>query len=107
MRRRVLLKSALSAPILPMPALAQSPAWVPDRPISLVVPFLAGGSTDIAARVLAERMGPRLGPGVRVIVSEGCDRRLETCTARFGNAANFRGEPFLPGIDLLTRYPGA
>ncbi|WP_294236095.1 DUF2163 domain-containing protein [uncultured Sphingomonas sp.] len=38
---------------------------------------------------------------------EGCDKRLETCLSRFANVANFRGEPFLPGIDLLTRYPGA
>lgn len=40
-------------------------------------------------------------------LTEGCDKRLETCSARFGNAANFRGEPHLPGNDLLTRYPGA
>ncbi|WP_267435407.1 DUF2163 domain-containing protein [Sphingomonas sp. GM_Shp_1] len=38
---------------------------------------------------------------------EGCDKRLETCLSRFANVVNFRGEPFLPGIDLLTRYPGA
>ncbi|WP_343525766.1 DUF2163 domain-containing protein [Sphingomonas sp.] len=38
---------------------------------------------------------------------EGCDKRLDTCLSRFGNVVNFRGEPFLPGIDLLTRYPGA
>ncbi|WP_312490788.1 DUF2163 domain-containing protein [Sphingomonas sp.] len=38
---------------------------------------------------------------------EGCDKRLDTCLGRFGNVVNFRGEPFLPGIDLLTRYPGA
>jgi len=44
--------------------------------------------------------------GDLVEVGEGCDRSLETCATRFGNAANFRGEPFLPGIDLLTRYPG-
>jgi uncharacterized phage protein (TIGR02218 family) len=37
---------------------------------------------------------------------EGCDKRLETCLSRFDNVVNFRGEPFLPGIDLLTRYPG-
>lgn len=24
---------------------------------------------------------------------------------RFANALNFRGEPHLPGVDLLTRYP--
>ena len=38
---------------------------------------------------------------------EGCDKQLETCLSRFANVVNFRGEPFLPGIDLLTRYPGA
>lgn len=45
--------------------------------------------------------------GCRVELREGCDKRFETCVARFGNAANFRGEPHLPGADLLTRYPGA
>lgn len=44
--------------------------------------------------------------GALVELAEGCDKSFATCTARFGNAANFRGEPHLPGIDLLTRYPG-
>ncbi len=44
--------------------------------------------------------------GVLVEVAEGCDKSLATCATRFGNAANFRGEPHLPGIDLLTRWPG-
>ncbi len=43
--------------------------------------------------------------GTRLLVREGCDRRLATCAARFGNAINFQGEPFLPGNDQLTRYP--
>jgi uncharacterized phage protein (TIGR02218 family) len=46
-------------------------------------------------------------PGALIELVEGCDKRLETCLSRFGNVVNFRGEPFLPGIDLLTRYPGA
>jgi uncharacterized phage protein (TIGR02218 family) len=45
--------------------------------------------------------------GARVEVSEGCDKTFATCRLRFANAANFRGEPHLPGNDLLTRYPGA
>ena len=44
--------------------------------------------------------------GTLIEVIEGCDKSLATCAARFANAANFRGEPYLPGIDLLTRYPG-
>ncbi|WP_336965414.1 DUF2163 domain-containing protein [Sphingobium aquiterrae] len=46
-------------------------------------------------------------PGTRAMLTEGCDKRIETCAARFGNAINFQGEPYLPGNDLLTRYPGA
>ena len=43
--------------------------------------------------------------GTRVELREGCDHTLETCATRFGNAINFQGEPYLPGNDLLTRYP--
>lgn len=42
----------------------------------------------------------------RLILVEGCDKQIATCRTRFANAVNFRGEPFLPGTDLLTRYPG-
>nr|WP_298924905.1 DUF2163 domain-containing protein [uncultured Erythrobacter sp.] len=42
--------------------------------------------------------------GTRVEVREGCDHTLATCTSRFANALNFRGEPFLPGNDSLSRY---
>lgn len=44
-------------------------------------------------------------PGSRALLREGCDHTLDSCATRFGNAVNFRGEPFLPGNDLLTRYP--
>ena len=40
----------------------------------------------------------------RAELREGCDHTIATCAQRFGNAANFRGEPFLPGNDLLARY---
>lgn len=45
--------------------------------------------------------------GLLVEITHGCNKSLATCGARFGNAVNFRGEPWLPGNDLLTRYPGA
>jgi tripartite-type tricarboxylate transporter receptor subunit TctC len=66
--RRLLLAAALATP---WSRHARAQPW-PERPITLVVHFLAGGSTDIAARILAERMAPKLGPqgagGARVIV---------------------------------------
>jgi tripartite-type tricarboxylate transporter receptor subunit TctC len=38
----------------------------PERPITLMVPFPAGGSTDLVARVVAERMGTELGQPIIV-----------------------------------------
>ncbi|TRW14356.1 DUF2163 domain-containing protein [Glacieibacterium frigidum] len=47
-----------------------------------------------------------LAAGTRVELREGCDKRFATCRDRFANALNFRGEPHVPGGDLLTRFPG-
>ena len=45
--------------------------------------------------------------GDRAMISEGCDGRRVTCSERFGNVLNFRGEPDLPGSEILMRFPGA
>jgi hypothetical protein len=37
--------------------------------------------------------------------AQGCDRQLGTCRKRFGNVANFRGFPHIPGNDFVLRYP--
>ena len=46
-----------------------------------------------------------LEPGMRARLREGCDHTIQTCQARFANGVNFQGEPFLPGNDLIARYP--
>lgn len=56
--------------------------------------------------VVDAALHPALLPGARARLREGCDHTLATCAGRFGNAVNFRGEPFLPGNDLVARYPG-
>lgn len=52
-------------------------------------------------------LDPELAAGARAIAREGCDHTLATCHARFANSANFQGEPFLPGNDIIARYPVA
>ncbi|MEP3052311.1 MAG: DUF2163 domain-containing protein [Erythrobacter sp.] len=42
--------------------------------------------------------------GTSAELLEGCDHTLTTCASRFSNSVNFRGEPYLPGNDLLSRY---
>lgn len=43
----------------------QAQSW-PDKPIKLIIPFAAGGTTDIIGRVLAQQMSPILGQNVVV-----------------------------------------
>lgn len=64
--RRVMLAfagTALSLTALGGPAAA---ATFPDQTITLVVPFAAGGSTDVVARVIAQKMGSLLGQQIVV-----------------------------------------
>ena len=58
---RFLAGAALFAGVLPVHA-----ADYPTRPIKVVVPYAAGGSTDALARLVAEKLGPRLGQAVVV-----------------------------------------
>ncbi|MCC5967775.1 MAG: DUF2163 domain-containing protein [Natronohydrobacter sp.] len=37
-------------------------------------------------------------------IRAGCDKRIETCSAKFANVANFRGFPHIPGQDTILRY---
>jgi uncharacterized phage protein (TIGR02218 family) len=60
---------------------------------------------DGAMLVLEHALDAGLAEGTLAWVREGCDHTIATCRTRFDNAANFQGEPFLPGNDILTRYP--
>lgn len=78
--------------------------------------YLSGANCGLETVVLGvsgaqltvrDRPRANVEPGAILSLREGCDKRFATCVSRFNNGANFRGEPHVPGNDLLTRYPGA
>ncbi|QSR16699.1 DUF2163 domain-containing protein [Novosphingobium sp. KA1] len=77
--------------------------WL-DGPMAGMTMGIQAASTGQGV-ILDTPLVPPIPAGARALVREGCDHTLATCASRFGNAVNFRGEPFLPGNDLLTRYP--
>src|SRR5215204_5847108 len=60
MKRRVLLTAAAAVASLAMPFSVMAQAY-PTKPITMIVPFAAGGPTDALARVLGQRMSEALG----------------------------------------------
>lgn len=48
-----------------------------------------------------------LAAGEAVTLLPGCDKRFETCRARFGNGLSFRGFPHIPGSDFVLAHPAA
>src|SRR5215467_12481134 len=62
-RRQFLLLVAGAATLPAMPRLAWAQAY-PMKPVTMIVPFAAGGATDVIARVVAGRMRISLGQPV-------------------------------------------
>ena len=60
--RRTLMRGAAASAALGLtPALAQNAGNWPDHPVRMVVPYPAGGSTDVLFRIIAERLKDKLG----------------------------------------------
>ena len=66
-QRRSALGALLAGAALGLAAMPASAAdWPAQKPISYVVPFTVGGSTDVVGRVLAQKLGDRLHQNVIV-----------------------------------------
>jgi len=69
----------------------------PSRPVTIIVPFPPGGSTDVVARIMAERMRPLLGQAVVIENVGGAGGSVGA--ARVAKAAP-------DGYTLLLHQPG-
>ncbi|AVS89586.1 LacI family transcriptional regulator [Paracidovorax avenae] len=117
--RRGLIAAAAACALLPGLAAAQA---FPSKPITIIVPFAAGGTTDILARIIAQGMGAELGQSVVVdnragaggniggqvaarAPADGYTLFMGTVGTHAINAALYRKMPFDPVKDFapLTR----
>ena len=65
MQRRNLFAFIAVALLSALPGIAHAQAW-PSKPITYVVPFPAGGTTDVLARLIGQKLGPALGTTIVV-----------------------------------------
>lgn len=78
-----------------VPAMAQSA--YPNKPITMVVPAAAGGTTDLAARMTAQALGPVLGQTIVVENKGGGNGNIAAAQVKRAEA---------DGYNLLMQYSG-
>lgn len=82
MHLRTFLKSLLAAAAgLTLAGAAQAQYWKPTRPINLIVPWAAGGSTDQVTRVAAAELEKALGQTIVVVNQPGASGAIGTKSA--------------------------
>jgi tripartite-type tricarboxylate transporter receptor subunit TctC len=84
-----------------VPAIGSAQDW-PNRPIRLIVPFPAGGSTDISARIVGEYLSRSLGQQVYVENKSGANGNIGI-EAAATSAPD--GYTFLVSTDSVTSNP--
>ena len=101
LRRRTLLGLAASAAVAAsVPAPASADSDYPSRPITLIVPFPAGGQSDLVARLVTAKMIPKLGQQIVVENRGGAGGNI---AAKFVAGANPDGHTLLI---TTTSVPG-
>ena len=102
--RRCLVSALLVATTLP--AFAQN---YPSRPIRLIVNYPAGGATDVAARLVTQKLAPAMGQNVIVDNRAGASGMIGAAIAAHaepdGHTLSFSASPELSIYRALTRNP--
>lgn len=63
--------------------------------------------SGIVSIELWQTMSQAVLAGDAFTVTPGCDKLFATCKAKFNNAVNFRGYPYMPGNDAVMAGPAA
>jgi len=82
MQTRTFLKTLIAAALgLTLVGAAQAQQWKPTRPINLIVPWAAGGSTDQVTRLAASEMEKSLGQTIVIVNQPGASGSIGTKSA--------------------------
>jgi tripartite-type tricarboxylate transporter receptor subunit TctC len=94
--RRTFLQIAGGAVAAPAFSSAATAQTYPTRPITMIVPFAAGSSGDLAGRVVAERMRKSLGKPIIIENASGADGSIGV-----GRAARAKPDGYTINLGVL------
>lgn len=80
-----------------------SAAW-PEQPVRLVVPFAAGGTTDLLGRLMAEGLGAELGQSVVVVNKAGAGGSLGASEVAHAQPDGYTLLLGTPGTQIINAY---
>ena len=82
MHKRTLVKTLVAVAIgVAVSGAVQAQQWKPSRPINLIVPWAAGGSTDQVTRIAASEMEKALGQTIVIVNQPGASGSIGTKSA--------------------------
>lgn len=102
-KTNIVAAACLAACSLTVSAAAGSAAHFPDKPITIVVPFSPGGSTDQIARLFAEKMADKLGQPFIVANRPGAGTIIGTQQV---TRAKPDGYTLLLAVSTAATHPG-
>ena len=106
--RRVLVQTAVASgataalPATLTAAFAQSTSW-PEAPVKIIVPFTAGGASDVLTRALAEKLQGRLGQNFVVDNRTGAGGNIGMQAVRGAPADGYTKVLPKPALQLLCQ----
>src|SRR5262249_39432605 len=101
--RKIATAGAALAALICAAALARADDW-PVRPIEWIVPFAPGGSTDVVARLLADKLGQKLGQPVVIINRPGADSEIGYRAAARANPDGYTMVLVVPSVVTNPLY---